>query len=210
MWIVLIVICIIVIIVLTLNVSDTKTPKIDSRTEQEKEIDFQEAWDRWNKEHRKILSLKEQYIEKYGEYNMCVRYKGGMFYIFEQPEIIILTDEIIPFNKVLGYNLIDNQTSIQGNTTSITTTSTKSMLGRAIVGGVLTGGVGAVIGAATAKKNTITTPSEKQTIRHDYKVYLNLNDLSNPTKIIDIGEDSDKAYSISNALNIIVERNRQK
>ncbi len=53
------------------------------------------------------------------------------------------------------------------------------MIGRAVVGGVLTGGVGAIIGGATAKKESIVTPTEIHT-EDQYNLLITTKTLSNP------------------------------
>ena len=63
---------------------------------------------------------------------------------------------------------------------------------------MLTGGVGAVIGAATAKKNTVTTPSQdniKTSVTHDFKIYINLNILTENEKEKSGIENSDTAVT---------------
>ena len=218
MWFV--VVCIIIIIVcICVGISTTKSKpqppkKIDNRTVEQKERDYQASWDKWNRERGSKPNQKQEYINEYGECSADITYRGGRFYVFEQSKIVILSTEVIPFSKIIGYNLADNQVTISENVgyESKTTISTGSMLGRTVVGGVLTGGVGAVIGAATAKKNTVTTPSQdniKTSVTHDFNIYINLNDLSNPTIIISVGNNTDTAYKIANILNIIVERNKQ-
>lgn len=218
MWFV--VVCIIIIIVcICVGISTTKSKsqppnKIDNRADEQKEKDYQASWDKWNQERGTRPSQKQEYINEYGECSADINYRGGRFYVFEQSQVVILSTQVIPFSKIIGYNLADNQVTISENVRyeSKTTTSTGSMLGRAVVGGVLTGGVGAVIGAATARKNTITTPMQENvvtSVTHDFKIYVNLNDLSNPTIIISVGHNSDTAYKIANILNIIVERNKQ-
>ena len=209
MWIVLIAIfCIALIIGLIynrLNI-ESSVSKTDYRTEHEKEIDCQAAWNKWNKEHG-TTSTKEKYERIYGKCSSYIQHSTWHLYVFEHAEIIVLENETIQFKDIIGYNLVDNQVVLLSGSTSTMSTSTKSMLGRAVVGGALTGGIGAVIGAATAKKDIITTPNE-QTIKHDYKIYLNLNNLSNPTRIIDIKDNTESAYKVANILNVIIERNK--
>ena len=110
--------------------------------------------------------------------------------------MLVMKGEEIPFSKVLGFALNDDTETIVQNTTqytSTTKTSTGSMLGRAVVGGVLLGGVGALAGASTAKKETTTVPTigtSTSTTKHHYVLYLSLDDLSNPTREIKLGSDT--------------------
>ena len=137
------------------------------------------------------------------------------FLVFEEGNILVVNNDEIPFSKLIGYNVQDNSetiaTSSVASYTSTTSTSTGSMLGRAVVGGVLLGGVGALAGATTAKQNTTTTPTGKTTTttktRHNYVIFINVDDLSNHTRKLNIGDDVEKLNSITNILNIILQRN---
>lgn len=137
------------------------------------------------------------------------------FFIFEESSMLVLKGEQIPFSKVLGFALNDDTETIVHNETqytSTTKTSTGSMLGRAVVGGALLGGVGALAGATTAKKETVTVPSyanSSSTTKHHYALFVNLNDLSNPTREIKLGSDTKRAHNIANIFNIIIQRNQK-
>ena len=140
-------------------------------------------------------------------------YQDHMF-LFEDTSTLLLRGEEIPFSKILGFSLNDDTTQITQNHTgyeSVTKTSTGNMLGRAVVGGVLLGGVGAFAGASTAKKETTTKPTINKTksmTLHHYIIYINIDDLRNPTREIDLGADTYKAQNIANLFNIIVQRNK--
>ena len=82
------------------------------------------------------------------------------------------------------------------------------MIGRAIVGGVLTGGVGAIIGGATASKTTTTSGGISRTT-HSYKLIITINSLSHPTERIYLGENSTYANEICSILSIILNRNNE-
>ena len=134
-------------------------------------------------------------------------------YVFEDSSNLILKGEVIPFSRVLGFALNDDSETIVHNETqytSTTKTSTGSMLGRTVVGGVLLGGIGALAGATTAKKETITTPSAgSTTTKHRYVLFVNLDDLSNPTREIKLGSDTKCAHNVANIFNIIIQRNNK-
>ena len=112
----------------------------------------------------------------------------------------------------MGFELKDNQSTVTKITSPEYTTSTNtgSMVGRAIVGGVLTGGVGAVVGANTASKTTkvVKEGSRKTTIKHNYRISINIDDMSNPVRTIEIGSNEDTADKIANVLNVILHRNK--
>lgn len=133
-------------------------------------------------------------------------------YVFEERKILLLQNEPIPFDNILGFELKDNQSTITKTTSPKykTSTSIGSMVGRAIVGGILTGGVGAAVGAATAKKTTeVVEEGKTRTItRHNYKITLNIDDMSNPVRIIEFGSYDDIAEKVANVLNVILHRNQ--
>lgn len=139
-------------------------------------------------------------------------------YFFEQGAMMVLYDEPIPFEKIIGFSLNDDTKTLMKNETtsytSTTSTSNSNMLKRAVVGGVLMGGVGALAGATTARKDTISTPSLGQTTttiehKHKYSLYINIDSISNPTRVIELGEDMQKAQNLANVLNVIIKRNKK-
>ena len=170
---------------------------------------------------------KESYQEQFDElkrlYGDCVldvyidafreHIIANHIFVFENSKILYVANEPIPFDKILCFDLKDNQTTISKTTSPKykTSTDTGSMLGRAIVGGVLTGGVGAVVGAATAKKKTETVEAGKTTttVRHHYRVTLTIDDMANPVRVIDFAYHGDKAEQIANVLNVILHRNQE-
>jgi hypothetical protein len=127
-------------------------------------------------------------------------------FISEEKSLIMLNEHIYHFKDILDFTLSDNSVVVFTPTTSKTTTNTGSMLGRAIVGGVLTGGVGAVIGGATASQTTQTSKGTSHT-KHDYTLVITVNNLSNPVENIHIGWRENYAREISSILSIIVSRN---
>jgi hypothetical protein len=177
-------------------------------------------------------SLKEQAEAEYAqEYGKLVEQFGeattffvlgldetkvaNYLYVFEPASMICLKGEVIPFSRILGFSLNDDTETIMHNESSyssVTKTDTGSMIGRAAVGGILLGGVGALAGATTAQKKTITTPTVNQTtstIKHKYSLFLNIDDLSNPLREINLGSDTKRAQTIANTFNIIVQRNNK-
>lgn len=130
--------------------------------------------------------------------------------VFEEPKIIVINAKEYKFSDILGYSLEDNATNetvtySEGGAK----TSTGNMLGRAAVGGLLTGGLGAVAGAATAKKNISTDSVSTTQTKHNYIMYVNVNNLQDPVLTLRIGDMSGKAQKLASILNIIIERNKQ-
>lgn len=132
-------------------------------------------------------------------------------YVFEDSRMLVLAGESIPFSKVVSYTLADDPHthSVQVGE-SQTDTSTDSMMGRALVGGMLFGSKGAMVGASTASKTTEVVTTTKQTVTHSYKIYLGLDDLSNPQRILNFGEDEKSANKATIIFDIILKRNKDQ
>lgn len=129
--------------------------------------------------------------------------------LFESSQIIRIKAQEYKFSDILGYSLVDDATSETITTSTGTAkTSTGSMLGRAVVGGVLTGGLGVVAGAATAKKNISDNATSQTTTTHKYTLYINVNSLQEPTIALKIGYNVSKAQKLAGAINVIIERNK--
>lgn len=130
--------------------------------------------------------------------------------VFETHGIIVIKAKEYAFSDILGYSLEDNVTNeTVAFSEGKAKTSTGSMLGRAAVGGLLTGGLGAVAGAATTKKNISTDSVSTTKTTHNYVMYININNLQDPVITLRIGNMSGKAQKLASILNIIIERNRQ-
>lgn len=140
------------------------------------------------------------------------------FLVFEEPGILVVNNEDIRFADIIGFNLQDNSVTIATTSKPVcvteTSRSTGEMLGRAAVGGLFFGKEGALAGALTADQETVSheiQPGMTETrVIHDYVVYINVNDLTNHTRRLHIGNDEEKANNIINVLNVIVVRNMKK
>lgn len=144
-------------------------------------------------------------LEDYEEYDINTHVM-----LFESSQIIRIKAQEYKFSDILGYSLVDDATSETITTSTGTAkTSTGSMLGRAVVGGVLTGGLGAVAGAATAKKNISDNATSQTTTMHNYTLYINVNSLQEPTISLNLGNDVSIAQKLAGAVNVIIERNNE-
>lgn len=111
--------------------------------------------------------------------------------VFEPVKKISLKGKIYDFSQLTGYSI-----SVNPAASSITKASTGSVLGRAAVGGILLGGVGALIGASTAKTKT---EYESRTI-----ITIFTNSLNEPSIVLDlIAPDKEKIAQIEGILRII-------
>ena len=110
------------------------------------------------------------------------------------------------FQDILSFDVRDNAVTIHSASVSTAKANNGNMLGRAIVGGMLFGNVGAVIGGATASR-TIEHSSSQSTVVHDYSIVITVNNISSPTEIIKIGRDDTVLNKIVSTLTVILNRN---
>lgn len=130
-------------------------------------------------------------------------------FVFEKSQVVIIKSKEYKFSDILSCSLVDDVTNETiTTTTGKSKTATGSMLGRAVVGGVLTGGLGAVAGAATAKRNITEDASSKTTTVHDYFIYINTNNFQEPVIPLHIGNDSGRAQRIIGVMNVIMAKNK--
>lgn len=148
--------------------------------------------------------------------NECRLYKEAKKLVITTPSVLYS----IPFARIVGYDIID----VNGNqsaplitaTTTVTKTDTGDMIKRAIIGGVVAGGVGAVVGAITAKKTTTSKLSEIDEYRNLIRMNTNstnlaliirTDDISTPTLKISFDMFRNKAEDLAAILNAIIVQN---
>ena len=95
--------------------------------------------------------------------------------VFINANINNIRVKTIFFNEIQGIDISEDGTSVFNKSTS-------SAVGRAVVGGLLFGGVGAIVGGVTGKSK------EKKTL-NSYKVTIQLSDINNPTHEIEFVTD---------------------
>jgi hypothetical protein len=216
-YLVISIIFIIIIILTIVKASDNMKKKSAERNkvELEKRV-IEEA---------KILKYKEEYLSKiksfenqYGELTKEIRYRNILngynnskindtIYIFESTSTIMINNQVLKFKDILGFNVFDNSTVIYSGQTAVTKSKTGSSLGRAVVGGALLGGVGAIIGGTTGKKETVLS-AQTSSVNHSYTIVININDLSTPLIKLTLGDSQGLVQMISSILTIICERNK--
>lgn len=107
-------------------------------------------------EKKKSESL-EKAMDLFGTYTDKIEYAFGKYILYDEPKHrILLKDAIVDSLKLRELKTTEREPvkKIKYNSEEVTKTSTGSMAGRAVVGAVVAGPVGALIGGATAKKKT--------------------------------------------------------
>lgn len=169
------------------------------------------------KEVEKYNSNVEEYERLYGTLTSSIRivqygspnYTQKYILVYEDSSHIIIKDIVCKFSDIISYELVNNTTVIYSSTESSSKTSTKNMLGRAVVGGILLGGAGAIVGGATANRHTVTTEQSANT-KNDFNIHLTINKISSPNLLIRAWDDENLARNLVALFSVIVERNKSK
>ena len=128
----------------------------------------------------------------------------------------------IPTDRIIGYDIVDvnggNKPPLISATTTIVKTDAGSLVKRAIIGGVLAGGVGAAIGAATAKKTFTQELSDVDHFRNllrssidstNLEVIIKTDDIESPMVRIRFDSYKKKAEEFAAILNIFIKQNAE-
>ena len=155
--------------------------------------------------------IRQQKIEKEKLYGPLTRQFGGFWrlphiQIYDEKDVIFIGDRELKYNMILCYTLSDNSHTITQGGNMQAKTSTGNMIGRGIVGGVLLGGVGALAGAATAKKN-IQTEASITTTKHSYKIHIDIASPTDPLLTVECGDSENYARDLAATLNYIIHKN---
>lgn len=168
---------------------------------KQKEIDKQE-----------YEKKKSELIDKYGQIDKEISISecniNDVIWVFSKASRIWLIGNDLPMSSILSCNLSDASKTIKGKSTIQTKTNTGNMAKRAVVGGVLLGGAGALAGGVTAKKDS-TIIQENDKVIHDYTVLVNIDSLSTPIVRLQCGTNGTLANEIIGLLNVIINRNNK-
>ena len=142
---------------------------------------------------------------------------------FQAKHLVVITPSklfSIPFARIVGYDIIDvnggQKTPLLTASTSVIKTDMGDMIKRAIIGGVTAGGVGAVVGAATAKKTITSELSKVDEYRNLIRINTNstnlaliikTDDIASPTLKIPFDSFKKKAEDMAASLNAIITHN---
>lgn len=118
---------------------------------------------------------------------VCTKKIGTYLEVDETNKLLLIPDglygkkinpKVYSYQDVLEYELLEDGESI-----------TKGGLGRAVAGGLLLGGVGAVVGGITGKKKT-------KTVINSLRIKITVKKLNNPTVYINLISTATKSGSI--------------
>ena len=159
--------------------------------------------DKQRMEEIKKQEIEQLKIKKYGEGYIRLAYD---IIVNDNIKKLFIGEKEYDFKDILDFTVKDNAVTIHSASTSKAKTNTGSMVGRAVVGQVLFGNVGAVIGGATASK-TIEHSESKSTVKHDYSIIITVNNIASPTEIIKCGRNDAALNKIVSTLTVILKSN---
>lgn len=205
----LVILAIIILVLIILRIINSKDIKADNQRLENEKRALEEAERKRKAEQEELI--RQQKIEKEKLYGPLTRQFGGFWrlphiQIYDEKDVIFIGDRELKYNMILGYTLSDNSHTITQGGNMQAKTSTGSMIGRGIVGGVLLGGVGALAGAATAKQNIQKEESQTFT-QHSFFVYIDVASPTDPLITISCGVYGNMARTIAATLNYIIHKN---
>ena len=159
----------------------------------------------------KAAAIEAQKIELFGHNYYTI--EGSEIYdiiVSEEKELIKIGNRTMNFSDIIDFKVSDDATEIYTPSQYKTETSTGSLIGRAIVGGILAGEIGAIIGATTASKEVIPVASYSKNRIHNFKIYITLNNINDPCYYIHLGSNSTLVNKLSSVLTFIVYKNKQE
>lgn len=181
---------------------DEKRKQEEDEKRKQKELETEQRSLAYN-------AAKDKLISKYGQPDKTIIFENlnldKEIVAFGEANRVWILGRDLSMGDILSCSFNDDQQIEKGNISYETKTNTGNMAKRAIVGGVLTGGVGAAIGGATATKETTVKQANDKVI-HDYTVIININSLSEPIIRIPLGADGAKANEIVGLMNVIISR----
>lgn len=139
-----------------------------------------------------------------------------LFIVDENEKKVVLNQNVYGFDQIKSYRVENEQSTYLADDIQIRqqTTGYKKdtgeVLGRAVGGGVLAGGVGAVIGGVTAeskekKEYVLTNVGQVERRENDYRIYVNVGDNGTKTEMILLRDDFLQRDKICQELDKIIQ-----
>lgn len=175
------------------------------RYQEQKRQKLKEKEDKYN-------AFRNELIARNGEPGRVVLIHESRFDQFNMDNELIVFDKVkklwlcgheIAIGDINSFMVDDESTILKGDIKAVTSTNTGSLAGRSIAGALIGGEAGAIIGGATAKKETIFR-QENDKVIHDYALVVNVCDLNNPMLLIKIGRDKKKAMEINALMQVVM------
>ncbi len=158
-----------------------------------------------NAKKQDFESWRESYIQQNGKPDREITptlEKEDAIFAHQGSRQIFIKGKMYSFDDILSYGVEEITYSEDGTRVTKTKVNTKSMLGRAVVGGLVAGPLGAVVGGATAS-TTSTTTQEVGYSNSYYDILIKVRDIANPTIKIS-GFTKEEAQEIGGLLEAVI------
>lgn len=130
-----------------------------------------------------------------GEWNSDIRVR-----VYESSRIVLINEKVFRFDDILSCEVV-TETEQLGTESKKVSVSAGSMIGRAAVGALIAGPLGAVVGAGTAKRKVVsTTPL----VSCKYIVYVCVRDIKNPQLKLKAGPNEQLANNLMALFHVIM------
>ncbi len=174
---------VILVVVIKSAKENKKQAELTKQRNDEKKQIFCKDLIRWNEFMNNLVAENGNYVGCIAA--LCNTFSNSLLatiylYVFNKTQKIVITKQFggipkvyaeIPFNALLDVEIL-SEDHTNNNTVTETKTSLRDMAKRAIIGGAAFGGVGAVVGATTAKRTSITTTNNPK-IWHSLVLKIN-------------------------------------
>lgn len=150
-------------------------------------------------------------IAKYGEPTRTIIIKeldiNKEINVFEKINRIWICGKDLSMKDVISCTFSDDSRIVKGKISYETSTNPFDVFFRSRWGQTLGGDKGAII-AGNTTKTTTTVKQEEDKIYHNYTITININSLTEPNLLINLGEQGSKINEITGLLNVIINRQR--
>ena len=205
-----------------------KRKKKEEEISNQMQIKERERIERQRQAEEQLKQLQEkenEYVssltEKYGNCDKTIKIRQLHpknfvdILVFTQSKHVVIAKKELSFSDILectvndDIKVMETVQTFRDNSSATSKTDTGSMIGRAIAGGVLLGGAGAIIGGSTAKRNTVIehgtdTSIHNKEIEHNYTVAITVKDISNPVININVRSDTALKDEIFSLMKVII------
>jgi len=205
MTIVLILIIVVIAVIVLITKSNSAINEEETRERRRLLAErFQkEAEERESKE--KQSKLEEE--AKYGKCTKTIKWWANsnvvLLRIFEETQTIFIKDKEYKFDDIIGVSYVDEVNNV--GKVATTQIDNRNMAGRAIVGGLIAGGLGAAVGAVTAKQQTSYCDDGRP---HCYVILINTKNLSDPLVKLKISNNLMQVNEVMATLNAVIAYNQ--
>lgn len=158
---------------------------------QEREVQAEKRREARKLKYReKLNEFNKQYghcSKAIGEWNSDIRVR-----VYENSRIVLINEKAFSFDDILSCEVV-TETEQLGTESKKVSVSTGSMIGRAAIGALIAGPVGAAVGAGTAKRKVVTTAPS---VFCEYIVYVGVKDIKNPKLKLKAGPNEKLANNL--------------